>query len=95
MPQKFINQWKPDSDCISNLGICRDHLRKNINVANVLDIIILADLHGEQALKDEAMKYFTENVKTCMESAAYKKLAPKHPFLVIEILSCIIKEKVK
>ena len=95
MPPTFINQWKPDSDYKFNLGICRDHMQKNINVENVLDIIILADLHGEQALKDEAMKYFTENMKTCMESAAYKKLAPQHPLLVMEILSCIVKEKVK
>ena len=60
----------------------------------MLEIIILADLHDDQTLKDDAMTFFTENVKTCMDSSAYKKLAPKHPTIVIEILGNIVKAKV-
>ena len=58
----------------------------------MLEIIILADLHGDQALKDDAMAFFTENVKTCMDSSAYKKLAPQHPAIEMEILRNIVKE---
>ncbi len=81
------------ADLNSTSGECKEHILKNINVENVFETIILADLYSDQILKDEAMVFFTGNVKRCMKSAAYKELAPKHQPLVIEILNNIIAEK--
>jgi speckle-type POZ protein len=57
-------------------------LTKNLPVGNVIDILILADLHSAEQLKSQAILFITAHAKDVMATDGWKAMVDSHPHLI-------------
>ncbi|XP_054270960.1 speckle-type POZ protein B-like [Macrosteles quadrilineatus] len=64
--------------------MCEETLYKSISVDNVLDILILADLHSAVNLKSQAIELVCEHAKDIINTEGWNFMVKSHPHLVAE-----------
>ncbi|XP_054264477.1 speckle-type POZ protein B-like [Macrosteles quadrilineatus] len=64
--------------------MCEETLYKSISFDNVLDILILADLHSAVNLKSQAIKFVCEHAKDIINTEGWNFMVKSHPHLFTE-----------
>lgn len=72
--------------------ICSEML-KSIDLSNVLDTLLLADLHDDHSLKQTAMAYISENFSHVKTLENWSDFMKQKKSLAIEILSFVVDKK--
>ncbi|XP_044740015.1 speckle-type POZ protein-like, partial [Chrysoperla carnea] len=72
--------------------LCEKELAANLSTENVMEILVLADLHGANQLKAQAIDFIKNNpnVMTTME---WKKVKETHSHLIIDVCEQILCSK--
>uniref|UniRef100_A0A8D8BLS4 Protein roadkill n=1 Tax=Culex pipiens TaxID=7175 RepID=A0A8D8BLS4_CULPI len=66
--------------------MCETHLMGHLEQETILKTLVLADLYHAQELKDHAIQFICENIKT-MQGTNWKGLCSTHPDLVADIFN--------
>ncbi|MBN3287127.1 SPOP protein, partial [Polyodon spathula] len=64
--------------------MCEDALCSNLSVDNAAEILILADLHSADQLKNQAVDFINYHGADVMETSGWKSMVVSHPHLVAE-----------
>jgi len=64
--------------------MCEESLCTNLAVENVASIVILADLHSAQQLKQVSLDFINNHAMDVMETAGFNQMVRTHPHLVAE-----------
>ena len=67
------------------LALCEKKLLSNITVANVVDLLILADMHNAKDLKQACSKYIYRNSMEVRRTSQWNELKSKFPLLLIDV----------
>ncbi|XP_039267485.1 speckle-type POZ protein-like [Styela clava] len=62
--------------------MCEESLCTNLSVENVADILILADLHNADQLKEMAIDFINSHAIDVMETAGFNSMVRSHPHLM-------------
>ena len=61
-----------------------------MNIDNVLNMLVLADLHSAPSVKSLALKFVRENVKVIVTQEGWRKKLEKYPEIVFDILEAAV-----
>ena len=61
--------------------MCEKSLTLSLSNKNAADTLILADLHGAEQLKMQAIDYIKQHANEVMKSKGWQKLAKGYPLL--------------
>lgn len=64
-----------------------------IDLSNVVDVLLLADLHGDKNLKDAALNFISKNYSRVKALENWSDLMKQNQTLAVEILSFIVEQK--
>ncbi|XP_063089628.1 speckle-type POZ protein-like [Cavia porcellus] len=64
--------------------MCEKHLCCNLSVVNVLEILILADMHSAYQLKVCAVDFINSHISEILRTDKWKSMVVSHPHLVAE-----------
>ena len=67
------------------LALCEKKLLSNITVANVVDLLILADMHNAKDLKQACSKYIYRNSMEVRRTSQWNELKSKFPLLLVDV----------
>ena len=67
-------------------GACEVSLSRGINLANCLDLLILADTHSAAQLQNSCLKFIVKNLSKIMSSLSWKTKLTSHPNIMAQIL---------
>ncbi|KAF8770844.1 TD and POZ domain-containing protein 1-like [Argiope bruennichi] len=70
---------------------CSSFLKVHLNLTNVCETLILADILSDEDLKNSAFNFVEKNDKDVMNSTEWKEFVQKNPQLSVEILSRLYK----
>ncbi|GBN89299.1 TD and POZ domain-containing protein 1 [Araneus ventricosus] len=68
---------------------CSSFLKQNLLQSNCCEVLLLADKHQDNDLKNAVQDYIVENDKVVLFSDEWKNLEKNHPQLTIEVLRTI------
>ncbi|XP_054708148.1 speckle-type POZ protein B-like [Uloborus diversus] len=69
---------------------CRQYLSENMSSENVGEVFEIAELHSDDVLLKAAKNFFARNVKSILESEAWKEYSAQKPSPSVELLSYAI-----
>ena len=61
-----------------------------MNIDNVLNMLVLADLHNAPSVKSLALKFVRENVQEIVSQEGWRKKLEKYPEIVFDILEAAV-----
>lgn len=64
--------------------MCEEALASNLNIENVCDVLILADLHNAQQLKSVAIDFTNSHAQEVMDTPSWQRLVKNHSNIVAE-----------
>ena len=70
---------------------CEDHISECLSVTNVLDMLVLADLHRAATLRSTALEFFCENRKEILAQEGWREKVKMYPDLMADIIDAIWK----
>ena len=70
----------PELKMMSEEALCR-----TMKIDNVLDMLVLADLHKDSNVKSVAMKFMLENALVSQDAENLKKKVGKYPDILVEM----------
>lgn len=76
----------------SLVGICEDYLFKNVNVTNVIDVLVTADLINAKDLKEKCIKFTYSKKREVFKTDAYKNLVGSRKNLALDMLNYIFEK---
>ena len=62
--------------------MCEDSLSQNLNVGNVATVLMLADMHSADQLKNIAISFCNANSKEVVETEGWKQMCSQNPHLI-------------
>ena len=68
---------------------CEDHISECLSVTNVLDMLVLADLHRAATLRSTALEFFCENRKEILAQEGWREKVKMYPDLMADIIDAI------
>ena len=71
---------------------CEVSLSHDLDVDNVLDMLVLADLHRASNLRDLALKFVADNRKIIMNQKEWREKLTKNPEIMADIIAILAKE---
>ena len=74
--------------------MCEESLLKNLNTGNVLEMLVLSDLHGAPNLRSFALQFIVENGPEIVSQDGWKDTLKKYPEIVVDLFEATTKEKV-
>ena len=70
-------------------AMCEDKLKADMKVANVIELLILADMHNASRLKGTCLNYIRQNSAAVLNTSQWKELkknCDRHASLLVEIM---------
>ena len=80
-------------ELLNLLAMCEYKLKSAITVANVIELLILADMHSAPYLKEACLNYIRHNSAAVLDTGQWKELkknCDQHASLVMEIMACVL-----
>ena len=71
---------------------CEASLSHDLDVDNVLDMLVLADLHRASNLRDLALKFVADNRKIIMSQKEWRGKLTKYPEIMEDIIDILVKK---
>ena len=72
--------------------LCEDALSRDMNIDNVLDMLLVADLHKAANLKALALKFIVENAQDIVAQDDWSKKLEKFPSILSDMFKAAIKK---
>jgi len=69
--------------------LCETALCENINTDNVLDLLVLADLHGASSVRNLALKFIVENGKEIVSQAQWREKLKSYPEIMADMFEAM------
>jgi len=73
-------------------SLCEDALSKAMNIDNVLDMLLLADLHKAGRIKSLAISFIIENAQEIVSQEGWSKKLEKFPTLLSDLFKAATKK---
>lgn len=73
--------------------MCEEALCTNLNIDNVSDIFVLADLHSAEQLKNHAIDFINSHATDVMETTGWREMVASHPHLVAEAFRALASQQ--
>ena len=70
-------------------AICAERIGSQLTIESVSDVLILADMHSTQELRDNAIEFIRNNVKEVMDTNGWKRVS-KNNVLFNECISVLV-----
>ena len=70
-------------------AMCENQLKSEIKISNVIELLILADMHNAEHLKEACLNYFRHNSASVRSTSQWKELkknCDRHALLLVEIM---------
>ena len=75
------------------IQICAIEMVKILNVDNVVDFLVLSDLHQANGLKEGAIRFINQNAAAVTKTPSWTALSKTHPHLIVDLYCKSIKDK--
>ena len=72
-------------------ALCEDALSRVMNIDNALDMLLVADLHKAENVKDLALKFIVENAQEIVSQDDCSKKLEKFPSILLDMFKASIK----
>jgi len=72
-------------------AMCESSLSDNINTENVLDLLVLADLHGAHSVRQLALKHIVENGKEIVALQGWREKLKMYPEIMADMFEAMTK----
>jgi len=72
-------------------AMCETSLSENINTENVLDLLVLADLHGATTVRSLALKFIVENGKEIVAQQGWRDKLKMYPEIMADMFEAMTK----
>ena len=69
--------------------IVEDELCDSLQLENVLELVVMGDMHGAPKLKEKALKLIAEKKKEVEKLDDWKKFVKSHPDLIVETIKML------
>ena len=73
-------------------SLCEDALSRAMNINNVLDMLLLADLHKAGSVKTLAISFIIENAQEIVSQEGWSKKLEKFPTILSDLFKASIKK---
>ena len=70
-------------------AMCEKQLYANLSIENASRVLILADLHNANQLKDQTIDFLNKNATVIKKTSGYKKMFKSHPYLIAEAFDAL------
>lgn len=74
-------------------SLCEEELCLNIDIENVADTLVLADLHSAIQLKNHAIEFINMQANEVIETSGWKNMISLHPHLVAETFKALVNQQ--
>jgi speckle-type POZ protein len=74
-------------------SLCEEALSVNLDIENVADTLILADLHSALQLKFQAIEFINTHASEVIETSGWKNMINLHPHLVAETFKALVNQQ--
>jgi len=74
--------------------MCESHIREEISIANVCDILILAYLHNSKSLLDVSFQFICNNGEEVLEETGFKEKLKLYPDILMKMLESFMKNQI-
>jgi len=74
--------------------MCEESLSANLSNDTAADILILADMHSAQQLKNHAIEFINSHATDVMETAGWKQMITRQPHLIAEAFRALATQQV-
>lgn len=74
-------------------ALCEEALSNNLDIENVTDTLILADLHNAIQLKNQAIDYINSQATEVIETSGWKNMVKMYPHLVAETFKALVNQQ--
>jgi len=74
-------------------ALCEEALCNNLDIDNVADTLILADLHSAVQLKYQAIEFINTHATEVIETSGWKNMINLHPHLVAETFKALVNQQ--
>lgn len=71
--------------------MCETSLCENINTENVLDLLVLADLHGASTVRQLALKFIVDNGKEIVSQPGWRDKLKVYPEIMADMFEAMTK----
>ncbi len=65
--------------------LCESSLIKQLSVDNACDVLVLADMHSEQYLKEKAIQFINDNASAVLTTDGWTQLTEQNPKLITDL----------
>lgn len=65
---------------------CFEEIRRNICESTAVDILLIADKHGNKFLKEAAMTFIKTNISVILNTSSWKENMPQHGDLMDSVV---------
>lgn len=70
--------------------ICSQHLSANLSTDQIIDILVLADIHKATELKSQAIQFLLVHKEEVFAQGDWKHKLKNHPEILMEVLECTV-----
>lgn len=74
-------------------SLCEESLSSNLDIENVADTLILADLHNASQLKNQAIEFIKAQASEVIETVSWKNMVKNYPHLVAEAFKALVNQQ--
>ena len=73
--------------------MCEESLGSNLDLENVTETLILADVHSASQLKSIAIEFINQHASDVVETAGWKSLVKNHGHLLAETFRAFVTQQ--
>ncbi|XP_022764232.1 BTB/POZ domain-containing protein At3g56230-like, partial [Durio zibethinus] len=72
---------------------CERYMQNSMNISNAIEILEIADAHSNTKLKETALNFVVQNMKSIVSSQKYEDFASGNPHLCVQITRAYVDAK--